>query len=88
MRRLCELHCLDNELGFIMYADIENLDDPERRTIIAMRDRFEARIRTLLREAIKRGEIADDDVKLAGLTLLGASIGFQNGSIQVANCPR
>jgi TetR/AcrR family transcriptional regulator len=65
-------YVVDNELGFIMYADIENLDDPERRTIIAMRDRFEARIRTLLREAIKRGEIADNDVKLAGLTLLGA----------------
>jgi AcrR family transcriptional regulator len=75
LRKLCiayAAYVVDNQLGFIMYSDLESLDAAEQRTIIAMRDRFEARIRDLLQEAVKRGEIDENDVKLSGLGLLGA----------------
>jgi TetR/AcrR family transcriptional regulator len=65
-------YVVDNELGFIMYADVGNLGDAERRAIIRMRDKFDARIRGLIEKAMQRGEIRTDNVKLAGFTILGA----------------
>lgn len=65
-------HVSENELSFIMFSDLDNMSQPQRRQIIKLRDSFERRIRTLLLQAARRMGRELPDPKLAGLMLLGS----------------
>ena len=56
----------------MLLTDLENLTRPQRRRYVALRDRFEMGVRSLIEEGIAQGEFADQDVNLAGFAILGA----------------
>lgn len=75
LRTLCVAYVelvVEHELGFMMFSDLENLSESECRSIIALRDRFEQRIRSLLGEARESGKLGASDPKMAALMILGS----------------
>jgi len=62
----------DEAYGAVLLTDLENLTRPQRRRYVALRDRFEMGVRSLIEEGIAQGEFADQDVNLAGFAILGA----------------
>jgi AcrR family transcriptional regulator len=62
----------DEVYGAVILTDLESLSPPQRRRYIAMRDRFEGGVRTLIGEGIVRGEFRKVDPQVAGFAILGA----------------
>jgi AcrR family transcriptional regulator len=62
----------DEAYGAVLLTDLENLTRPQRRRYVALRDRFEHGVRSLIEEGIAQGEFIDQDVNLAGFAILGA----------------
>jgi AcrR family transcriptional regulator len=62
----------DEAYGAVLLTDLENLTASQRRRYIALRDRFEHGVRSLIEEGIAAGEFVEQDVNLAGFAMLGA----------------
>ena len=58
--------------GAIATTDLHRLSTPQRRAYIALRDRFEQGVRSLIQEGVRSGQFETSDVKLTGLAMLGA----------------
>ena len=58
--------------GGVLLTDLESLTPSQRKRYVAMRDRFEQGVRKMIRDGIARGEFAEQNVDLAGFTVLGA----------------
>jgi AcrR family transcriptional regulator len=62
----------DEAYGAVLLTDLENLTRTQRRRYVALRDRFEQGVRSLIELGIAQGEFAQQDVNLAGFAILGA----------------
>jgi TetR/AcrR family transcriptional regulator len=58
--------------GGVLLTDLESLTPSQRKRYVAMRDRFEHGVRKMIRDGIAQGEFVEQDVDLAGFTVLGA----------------
>jgi AcrR family transcriptional regulator len=56
----------------VLLTDLESLTPSQRKRYVAMRDRFEQGVRKMIRDGIAQGEFAEQNVDLAGFTVLGA----------------
>jgi TetR/AcrR family transcriptional regulator len=66
-------HVIIDELqGTALALDLEDLPSPLLRKVIAKRDRFDRRIRQLVREGIAEGVFQPGDPKLLSFAILGA----------------
>jgi AcrR family transcriptional regulator len=61
----------DEAYGAVLLTDLENLTRSQRRRYVALRDRFEQGVRSLIEEGIARGEFVAQDVNLVGFAILG-----------------
>lgn len=67
------VRCVTEELpGALAHLTIDPLPEPIRARCIARRDRYEARLRSLVRTGIASKRFRDIDPKLSILTILGA----------------
>src|SRR5262245_43959318 len=64
---------LDNSLSNILLTDLESLAPAQRTTYVGKRGEFEAGVRALIKTGGRNGEFYCEDVKLAGLAILGAA---------------
>jgi AcrR family transcriptional regulator len=62
----------DESFGAVLLTDLESLTPAQRRRYVALRDRFEQGVRSLIRAGIARGEFRRQDARVAGFALLGA----------------
>jgi AcrR family transcriptional regulator len=62
----------DEAYGAVLLTDLESLTVSQRRRYVALRDRFEQGVRSLIEEGIALGEFANQDVNLAGFAILGS----------------
>jgi AcrR family transcriptional regulator len=62
----------EDAYGGVLLTDLESLTAVQRKRYVAMRDRFEDGIRKLIRGGIADGAFAQQNVDLAGITVLGA----------------
>ena len=63
---------IESGFGSVLLTDLDNLSAPQRTRYIAKRDEFEAGVRALIQRGISSGAYVCDDIKLAGLAMLGA----------------
>jgi hypothetical protein len=56
----------------VLLTNLESLTPAQRKRYVAMRDRFEQGVRKMIRAGIADGTFAQQDVNLAGFTVLGA----------------
>jgi AcrR family transcriptional regulator len=56
----------------VLLTDLESLSRVQRRRYVALRDRFEHGVRSLIEEGIAQGEFVRQDVNLVGFAILGA----------------
>ena len=56
----------------VLLTNLESLTPAQRKRYVAMRDRFEQGVRKMIRAGIADGTFAQQDVDLAGFTILGA----------------
>ncbi|HVO31820.1 MAG TPA: TetR/AcrR family transcriptional regulator [bacterium] len=63
---------LDRHAAGTLHLDLDLLPAPLLRKVIAKRDRYEERVRAILAEGQRRGEVRAGDAKLAAFGLLGA----------------
>jgi len=76
LRRLLVRHIqniLDNSLSNVLLTDLESLTPAQRTSYVVKRDEFEAGVRALIETGVRNGEFYCNDVKLAGLAILGAA---------------
>jgi AcrR family transcriptional regulator len=66
------LGILDHGFGNVLLTDLDNLSPQQRRRYVAKRDDFESGVRAIIEAGVANGEFACSDVKLAGLSMLGA----------------
>lgn len=59
--------------GSLAHLDVEALDQPLRRQILAHRDRYEAGLRSLVEEGIRVGLFRPVDPKVTVMAVLGAT---------------
>ena len=62
----------EDAYGGVLLTDLESLMPSQRKRYVAMRDRFEQGVRKMIRDGIAQGEFAEQNVYLAGFTVLGA----------------
>jgi AcrR family transcriptional regulator len=62
----------EDAYGGVLLTDLESLTPSQRKRYVAMRDRFEQGVRKMIREGIANGGFANQNVDLAGFTVLGA----------------
>jgi AcrR family transcriptional regulator len=62
----------EDAYGGVLLTDLESLTAVQRKRYVAMRDRFEDGVRKLIRGGIADGAFAQQNVDLAGITVLGA----------------
>ena len=75
LRRLLVKHIrniTEDAYGGVLLTDLESLTPAQRRRYVAMRDRFEQGVRKMIRDGIAKGEFVEQNVDLAGFTVLGA----------------
>lgn len=58
--------------GAIATTDLHRLSTLQRRAYLALRDRFEQGVRSLIQQGERSGQFETSDVKLTGLAMLGA----------------
>ena len=63
---------LDHGFGTMLLSDLDSLNPAQRTRYVARRDEFEAGVRTIIAAGVASGEFECADIKLAGLSLLGA----------------
>jgi AcrR family transcriptional regulator len=63
---------LEEAYGAVLLTDLEDLAPDHRRQYVALRDRFERGVRSLVREGIGAGLFRKTDPKVAALSILGA----------------
>jgi AcrR family transcriptional regulator len=56
----------------VLLTDLESLTPAQRKRYVTMRDRFEQGVRKMIRDGIADGTFAEQNVDLAGFTILGA----------------
>lgn len=60
--------------GSLAHLEVESLEEPHRARIQALRDRYEARVRGVVSEAVRAGDFRKDvDPKVATLCVLGSA---------------
>ncbi len=62
----------EDAYGGVLLTDLESLTPTQRKRYVAMRDRFELGVRDMIRGGIADGTFAQQNVDLAGITILGA----------------
>jgi AcrR family transcriptional regulator len=62
----------EDAYGGVLLTDLESLTPVQRKRYVAMRDRFEVGVRKLIRGGMSDGTFAQQNVDLAGITILGA----------------
>ena len=62
----------EDAYGGVLLTDLESLTPVQRKRYVAMRDRFEEGVRRLIRGGIADGAFTQQNVDLAGITILGA----------------
>jgi len=62
----------DDAYGAVLLTDLDSLMRSQRRRYVALRDRFEQGVRSLIEEGIAQGEFVEQDVSLVGFAILGA----------------
>jgi AcrR family transcriptional regulator len=75
LRTLVVEHILamtEGPYGAVLLRDMEILAPAHRRKYVALRDRFERGVRELIAAGIARGELPEQDVRMAGFAILGA----------------
>ncbi len=63
-------HIARQDEAFISHSELRSLSAPNRRRIIAKRDRYEQTIRTLLTTGVRAGSFAIADVRLTSTAIL------------------
>jgi AcrR family transcriptional regulator len=58
--------------GGVLLTDLESLTPSQRKRYVAMRDQFEHGVRKMIRDGVATGDFAEQNVDLAGFTILGA----------------
>jgi AcrR family transcriptional regulator len=69
------LRCLNEwRVGSLAHLEIECLEDPHRTQVLALRDRYERRIRRIVQDGVRKGVFRGDvDPAVASLVVLGAA---------------
>ena len=62
----------EDAYGGVLLTDLESLTPTQRKRYVAMRDRFELGVRDMIRGGIADSTFAQQNVDLAGITILGA----------------
>src|SRR4029079_18668266 len=62
----------EDAYGGVLLTDLESLTPVQRKRYVAMRDRFEDGVRRLIHGGIADGAFTQQNVDLAGITILGA----------------
>lgn len=70
---IAHLLCILDQLeGSAAHLEVDALPPPLRACIVAKRDRYESRVRSLVASGIRRGELASTDSTIATRAFLGA----------------
>lgn len=75
LRTLLTLHIagiLEEAYGAVLLTDLEDLTPDHRRRYVALRDRFERGVRSIVREGIAAGSFRKVDPRVATFSILGA----------------
>ena len=62
----------DESYSAVLLTDLESLSAQQRRRYVALRDKFEKGVRSLIEEGVAIGEFAVTDVTTVGFAILGA----------------